>query len=312
MHTRDLSPWRHSHRFETGGEDGAARRTRVVLVLTLVTMVVEITAGTVFNSMALLADGWHMSTHAAAMGIAMAAYAFARRHADDPRFAFGTGKVGSLAGFASAAVLGLTALLMAWESVQRLLSVQVIAFAEALTVAVLGLVVNLVSAFILGGHGHGHGHGHDHDDHDHHHHDHNLRAAYLHVLADALTSVLAVAALLAGKAYGWWWLDPAMGLVGAAVIGRWAWGLLRQSGAVLLDMSGEDGMARSVRAAMEGDGETRVADLHLWQVGPGHLAAIVAVVAGTPRPVDYYRDRLAGLAGLSHVTIEVHSCAGSE
>lgn len=306
MHTRDLSPWRHMHRFETGREDAAARRTRMVLGLTLATMVAEIAAGTVFNSMALLADGWHMSTHAAAMGIATAAYAYSRRHADDPRFTFGTGKIGSLAGFGSAIVLGMTALLMAWKSGERLLAVQVIAFEEALAVAVLGLTVNLVSAAILGAHDHDHDDGHD------HHHDHNLRAAYLHVVADALTSVLAVAALLAGKYLGWWWMDPVTGFVGAAVITKWAWGLVRQSGAALLDMSGDEDIVRSIRAAIEEDGDSRVADLHLWQVGPNQWAAIVAVVAGTFRPVAYYRNRLAAVPGLGHVTVEIHACAGPD
>lgn len=292
----DPSPWAHSHRFESGREQGAERRTRLVVALTVVTMAAEIAAGLAFNSMALLADGWHMGTHAGALGIAVFAYAFARRHADDQRFSFGTGKVGPLAGFASAVLLGLVALLMVWESGQRLLTLQAIAFDEALAVAVLGLMVNLASAAILGHH--------DHD--DHHHHDHNLRAAYLHVLADALTSVLAIAALLLGKLVGWWWLDPAMGVVGAVIIARWAWDLMRGTGAVLVDHNDDAGLGERVRASIEGEADNRLSDLHLWRIGPGHWAAIVSVVTARPRPPAHYKALLSGLSELSHITVEVH------
>ena len=207
MHAHNLSLWRHSHHFQTGMEAAAERRTKIVVGLTVVMMIAEIAAGSLFNSMALLADGWHMSTHAGALGIAAFAYSFARKHADDPRFAFGTGKVGALGGFTSAVILGIVALLMVWESAGRLGSAQTIAFDEALWVAVVGLAVNLVSAAILGGHDHDH-------EHSHAHHDHNLRAAYVHVVADAFTYVLAIVALVLGKYLGWWWMDPLMGIVG--------------------------------------------------------------------------------------------------
>ena len=307
----DLAAWRHPHRFESGVEAAAERRTRIVVVLTVVMMVAEITAGTMFNSMALLADGWHMSTHAGALGIAAFAYGFARRHADDGRFAFGTGKVGALAGFTSAIILSIVALLMLWESVGRLMATQDIAFDEALVVAALGLAVNLVSAWILGGHGQDDHHDHDRDDHPHEHHDHhdhNLRAAYVHVLADALTSVLAIVALLLGKYLGWWWMDPAMGCVGALVIANWSWTLIRRTGSILVDHDDGGGLDKVVRRAIEADGDNRLSDLHLWRIGPGHWAAIVAVVTAQPRDADHYRALLAGIEGLSHVTVEVQRC----
>ncbi len=312
MHAEHLDRWTHSHRFETGGEAVAERRTRIVVGLTLAMMVVEIAAGVLFNSMALLADGWHMATHAGALGIAAFAYAYARRHADDPRFAFGTGKVGSLAGFASAVALAIVAALLIWESATRLLTVQVIGFDQALPVAVLGLVVNLASVAILGGHGHarspGHDHGHDHAGHDHDHsHDHNLRAAYLHVLADALTSVTAIAALLLGKYFGWWWVDPLMGIAGGAVIMVWAWGLMRQAGGTLVDIS-DAGLRREVIEAIEADADNKVTDLHLWRVGPGHWAAIVSLVTHTPRNVAHYRALLAPVHEISHLTVEIQTC----
>ncbi|BAE50038.1 CDF family Co(II)/Ni(II) efflux transporter DmeF [Paramagnetospirillum magneticum] len=307
-HVHDLTPWRHGHQYFSGGEAAAERRTLIVVALTVVMMVAEITAGTLFNSMALLADGWHMSTHAGALGIAAFAYGFARRHAEDGRFTFGTGKVGVLGGFASAIVLGMVALLMVWESASRLREVQTIGFDEALWVAVIGLVVNLVSALILGGDGHTHDHSHDHG-HDHHH-DHNLRAAYVHVVADAVTSVLAIVALLFGKYLGWWWMDPMMGLVGAAVIAKWSWGLMAETGAVLLDHSGDGSLEQEVRAAIEGDADNRLADLHLWRVGAGHWAAIVSIVTHQPQPPDYYKRLLAPVHELSHVTVEILPCVG--
>lgn len=310
MHVHDLAPWQHAHRFETGQENAAERRARIVVALTVAMMVAEIAAGMMFNSMALLADGWHMATHAGALGIAAFAYAFARRYADDRHFTFGTGKVGTLAGFASAVALGIMALLMAWESANRLMSTQTIAFDQALLVAAIGLAVNIASAAILGGHGHEHGHGHGHDDHGHHrgHGDHNLRAAYLHVLADAVTSVLAIAALLLGKYLGWWWMDPLMGLIGAAVIAKWAWGLMASTGAVLVDRSDDNDLTEEVRTAIESDADNRLADLHLWQVGPGHWAAIVAVVTATPRDPAHYKRLLAPVHELSHISIEVQPC----
>lgn len=304
MHRQDLSPFTHDHRFESGREAGAERRTRLVVALTLAMMVAEIVAGTLTNSMALLADGFHMSTHAAALGIAAYAYWYARRHADDRRYTFGTGKVGALAGFTSAILLGVVALGMIWESGSRLLETQTIAFDEALWVAVAGLVVNLVSAVILGHGDHGHDHGHDH----HHHDDHNMRAAYLHVVTDALTSVLAIVALLAGRHLGWWWMDPLMGVVGAAVILVWARGLLMHAGAVLLDRNDDVHLEQEIRDVLEtGDGD-RIADLHLWRVGPGHWAAVVSLVTDTPRQPDHYKDRLAVVHELSHVTVEIQPC----
>lgn len=302
MRQDDIAPWRHHHRFSSSGEAGAERRTRAVVVLTLVTMVAEIVAGSLTNSMALLADGFHMSTHAAALGIAAFAYWYARRHADDPRYTFGTGKVGALAAFTSAILLAVVAAGMVWESLSRLRETQVIAFDEALLVAVLGLAVNVVSALILG---RGQGHHHDHDHHHHHHGDHNLRAAYVHVITDALTSVLAIAALLAGRYAGWWWMDPVMGIVGAVVIVAWAIKLMTQSGTVLLDRNTDATLERQVLDAIEDDGESRVSDLHLWQVGPGHWAAVISVVTSQPREAEHYKDRLLTVHDLSHTTVEV-------
>lgn len=312
MHAHNLSRWQHSHHYQTGMEGVAERRTRIVVVLTVVMMIAEIVAGTVFNSMALLADGWHMSTHAGALGIAAFAYSFARKHADDQKFAFGTGKVGALGGFTSAVVLCIVALLMAWESVSRLATAQTIAFDEALWVAAIGLAVNLVSALILGGHGGEEGHGYHHEAHGHAHHDHNLRAAYIHVVADAFTSVLAIAALALGKVLGWWWMDPLMGVVGAVVIGNWAWGLMRKTASVLLDHSDDQILREEVRAAIEGDSDNRLSDLHLWQLGPGHWGAIVSVVTDAPQAPAHYKGLLAEVHELSHVTVEVHPCLGEE
>lgn len=286
----------HDHVFLGHGHDENARRTLWVVVLTAAMMVAEITAGLMFNSMALLADGFHMATHAGALGVAALAYAYARRHAQSRRYSFGTGKVGDLAGFASAVVLGLSALGIGWESTLRLLDPRPVAFGEATIVAVLGLVVNLVSAALLGG-GHHHGHGHDHGHHDH---DHNLRSAYLHVLADALTSVLAIAALLGGRYLGWVWLDPAMGLVGASVIAAWSWGLMRDTAAVLLDTS-DPGLEAEMREQVEGPGDARITDLHVWRVGPGAYAAIVSVVGMDAATV---RERLTPVHEIGHLTVE--------
>ncbi|GAO05551.1 CDF family Co(II)/Ni(II) efflux transporter DmeF [Anaeromyxobacter sp. PSR-1] len=335
MHLEELGPWTHGHAFGTAVEASGERRTRWVVALTLAMMVGEIAAGMVYGSMALLADGWHMGTHAAALGVAAFAYAYARRHAADPRYSFGTGKVGALGGFASAVGLAVVALLVLGESAVRLASPVAIRFDQAIGVAVLGLLVNLFSAFLLRDedHGHAHGHGdphdhdqhqhdhrehdhdHDHEEHAHGHHDpghvehrdHNLRAAYLHVLADALTSVLAIVALLAGRVLGWTWMDPVMGIVGALVIARWSVGLLRDTGAVLLDAEVAEGRRAAVRAALE-QGEDRVADLHLWRVGPRHLAAIVSVVSPAPRAPAEYKDRLRAFPDLVHLTVEVHAC----
>jgi len=306
MHDHALEDWRHDHVFLGADHARNERRTWMVIALTATMMVGEIAAGLAFGSMALLADGFHMATHAGALSITVLAYIYARRHARDARFSFGTGKVGELAGFASAVILGVIALLIGFESVVRLTRPVEIRFDEAIAVAVLGLVVNLVSARLLheGGHHHHHDHGHAHHHHDH---DHNLRAAYVHVLTDALTSILAIAALLAGRFYGWVWMDPLMGIVSAVVISRWSWGLMRGAGAVLLDMVPDPALADAVRARLETDGD-RVADLHLWRVGPGHDALIAAIVTDDPQPPATYEQRLHGLVPLSHVTIEVHRC----
>jgi cation diffusion facilitator family transporter len=312
MHSHTLDDWRHDHVFLGAAHDRNERRTWLVVGLTATMMVVEIAGGIAFGSMALLADGWHMSTHAGALAIAAFAYRYARRHARDPRFAFGTGKLGDLAGFASAVLLALIALLIGYESLVRVFQPVPIHYAEATAIAVVGLAVNLLSAWILGAghdHDHGHDHGHDHDhDHAHHdHHDHNLRAAFFHVMADALTSVLAIAGLLAAWGYGWTWLDPVIGIVGALVIAHWSWGLMRDAGAVLLDATPDGELAAELRERLE-HGDDRIADLHVWRVGPGHHAAIVALVSDTPQPVETYKARLADLARLSHVTVEVHRC----
>ncbi|KGM33465.1 CDF family Co(II)/Ni(II) efflux transporter DmeF [Inquilinus limosus] len=324
MHSHSLDAWRHDHLFLGADHDRNERRTRWVVALTAAMMVVEILGGLAFGSMALLADGLHMATHAGALGVAALAYGYARRHARDPRFAFGTGKLGDLAGFASALVLAVVSIGISWESIVRLLSPVAIAYDEAIAIAGVGLAVNIASAWLLHdgghrhghdhhhGHGHGHGrdhgHGHDHDDHHgHHDRDHNLRAAYFHVLADAVTSVGAILGLLAGRFYGWAWMDAVMGIVGGIMIARWSWGLLRDSGAVLLDTVPDPGLAESIRGRLETGGD-RIADLHLWRVGPGHAAAIVSLVSDRPLPPAQYKARLGGLSGLSHVTVEVNRC----
>ncbi len=296
----------HSHNFLGRAHDTHERRTRYVVALTAAMMVVEIAAGWLTGSMALLADGLHMATHAGALGVAALAYAFARKHAENRRFTFGTGKVGDLAGFASALVLALIALGIGVESFQRLLGPTHVAYTEALWIAVLGLGVNLASAWLLGGdHHHGRDHDHAGHDHDHGHHDHNLRSAYFHVLADALTSVLAIAALLAGLYLGWRWMDAAMGIVGAAVIARWSWGLLRDTGAVLVDASPNTGLEAEIREAIE-DADTRIVDLHVWRVGPGRYAAIVSLVSTAPLAPTAYAARVTIHDELVHVTVEPH------
>jgi cation diffusion facilitator family transporter len=323
----DLSRWQHPHHFATGAEARAERRTRWVVALTLVTMVAEIIAGWLTGSMALLADGWHMGSHVAALGLTAFAYRYARRRADDARFTFGTGKVSTLAGYTSALLLGVVALWMLVESTSRLAAPVVIRYTDAMIVAGLGLAVNLLSAWLLGddhhhhdhNHHHHHDDGHDHEGHDHEgdHHDaaghvdHNLRSAYLHVLADALTSVLALVALGAGSVYGWSFLDPLMGIVGAVVVGRWAWGLARESAQVLLDAEEHGDLAARIRAAIEADPDQQVADLHLWRIGPASRACILSIVSHQPLALEHYRERLALLIasdGLDHLTIELHQC----
>lgn len=307
MSTHDLNLWRHAHDFATEADHRAERRTRWVVGVTFVTMLVELAAGWLTGSMALMVDAWHMASHVGALGLAAFAYGFARRHAGDRRFTFGTGKVSALAGYTSALLLAVVAFWMAAESLQRLFHPVPIRYQEAMAIALLGLVVNLLSAWLLG-----HEHEHDHHAHGHdrepEHVDHNLKAAYLHVLADALTSVLAIAALAGGMLYGWSFLDPVMGMVGAAVVGRWAWGLARGSAAVLVDAEDHGEQERALRRLIEAEGDLDVVDLHLWRLGPASRACIVSLVSHAPRPVEYYRQRLAAVSGIDHLTVEIHEC----
>ena len=293
MHTHTLDKWQHSHDFSLIHDQGE-RKTTQVLVLTTITMVVEIVAGLAFGSMALLADGWHMGTHSAAFGITLFTYRYARIHERDSRFSFGTGKVSILGGFASAIALAVVALVMVLESIQRMIIPHAILFNQAITVAVLGLAVNIISVLLLQGR--------------HHHHDHNLKAAYLHVMADALTSLLAIVALTAGKAFGWVWMDPVMGVVGAAVIMKWSYGLLKETGAILLDGSIDEKTREEIRSAIESDADNRIADLHVWKVGPTHIAAVISLVTDDPKPPGYYKNLLKGMKVLSHVSVEVNPC----
>jgi cation diffusion facilitator family transporter len=312
-----MSTASHSHAFLGEGHDKNERRTWAVIVLCAVMMVAEIVGGLLFGSIALVADGLHMSTHASALLLAALAYRYARRHADDPRFSFGTGKLGDLAGFSSAIVLLMIAFLIGYEAVARLIAPVPISFTEAIPIAVLGLIVNIVSALLLSGGGHDHSHSHDHghshehvDDHSHEHahgtahRDNNMRAAIIHVLADAIVSVLVIAGLLLARTFGWLFMDPVAALVGAAVIASWSYGLIRDTGAILLDMNPDRGMAERVRATIERDGD-RLEDLHLWRLGPGHLGAIISVVTTKPRDAGHYRRLLRHFRNLSHVTVEV-------
>jgi cation diffusion facilitator family transporter len=305
MHAESMEGWTHDHVFLGADHARNERRARIVIALCCTMIVAEI-GGILFRSMALVVDGLHMSTHAAALLIAATAYAFARRRANDRRFTFGTGKFGDLAGFTSAIVLALIALLIAWESVARLIHPVPIAFNEAIPIAAVGLGVNLLSAWLLR------------DEHDHNHHDHghdhqhirdlNLRAAYVHVLADAAVSILAVIGLVIARELQWLWIDAAMGIIGAAVISNWALALMRAAGAVLLDIRPNAALVGSVRECLE-QGSDRIADLHLWRVGPGHNAVVATIVSHEPRAPSFYKERLANLPGLSHVTIEVERCA---
>lgn len=309
MHTQRLEWWQHEHVFGQDQVKAGERRTLLVVLLTAAMMVVEIVAGLAFGSMALLADGLHMGSHAAALGISVFAYVYARRRAGDPRYSFGTGKVNALAGFASAVLLVIFAAAMAWESIARLIDPVPIALDQALVVAAAGLLVNAVSAWILAAPGHhGHGrHAHDHGSHGHRH-DHNLRAAYLHVLADALTSLLAIFALLAAKFFATTWLDPVMGIVGAALVTRWSLGLLRETSRVLLDAQLPADSTERLRAAIEANGGDRVADLHLWSIGPGIQAAAIVVVSDAPGSPDHYRRLIPPGLKVVHATIEVQPC----
>ena len=301
MHSSTLRQWQHSHSFRVENTQGE-KRTKLVILITVIMMVVEISGGYMFGSMALLADGWHMGTHAAALSITVFAYIYARRHADNPKYSFSTGKVGVLGGFASAVVLGVIAIFMGGESLKRLFSPVSIQFNEAIWVAVIGLVVNLVCAYLLHAkHSHDHGH----------HHDHNLRAAYLHVLADALTSFLAIFALLTGKHFGWVWMDPGMGLVGAIVITRWSYGLLKDTSRILLDKEVNSELSAKIRSTIEADSDNLVADLHVWQVSPQYLSIIITVVTHFPKAPDHYKNLLKDIIGKAHISVEVQECQGT-
>jgi cation diffusion facilitator family transporter len=319
MHQHQLNHWQHSHNFARINHRGE-RGAKWVLLLTFVTMLVEIVAGTQFHSMALLADGWHMATHVMAFMIAIFAFRYSRIHQQDQTFAFSPAKVSVLAGFASSIALAMVALMMMAESAERLIMPQSIQFDEALWVAVAGLVINLLSALLLSDHDHGHSHGHTHHDHHghdhhdhhhHHHHDHNLRAAYLHVMADALTSVFAIVALLAGKYYGWIWLDSVMGFVGAIVILVWAWALIKETSPILLDQNIDEQYRQAIQDTLEEDGECRVVDMHLWRVSASHHAVIIGLVTQFPKSPSYYKILLNDFAHLDHITIEVNDCSES-
>jgi cation diffusion facilitator family transporter len=327
-HRHDLSPFHHSHAFGDGGEQARGRALLAVTIITLVTMVVELVAGYWSGSLALTADGWHMGTHAAALGGAVLALGWSRRAAGHQAFAFGGWKIEVLAAYTSALLLMAVAVGLAVDSVQALMAPRAIAYGEAMAVAALGLVVNLASVWLLSrggnapglatreqGHEHGaahHTHGHTHDHHHGHHdgHDHNYRGALLHVAADAFTSVLAIAALAGGLWWGWRWLDPVVALVAAAVIAQWSWGLIRDSGRALVDATAEAPLQQAVRAAIESDGDAKVADLHIWQVGAKAWAGAVSVVADRPLEASVYRQRLVSVQALRHLTIEVNCCTG--
>ena len=316
MHHRDFGGLKHDHVFGQDRELGAERRVRWVVLITAVVMVVEVVAGVAFGSMALLADGIHMATHALALGLAAVAYWITRRRAGDERFSFGTGKINALAGFTSALILLAVAFGMVWESVARWLDPVTIAYEQAIFVAVIGLLVNGASMLLLGDHDHDHHHHDDHDhDHDDHHHDHgaedtNRRAAYVHVLTDALTSVLAIAALAAGWAVGAAWLDPLVAILGAVLIARWAVGLIKTTSGVLLDLQAPEPLRARVRDAIMSDRDAEVADLHLWSIGVGRYAAEIMVIAAAPLPPETYKARLADLPQIVHIGVEVHRCPG--
>jgi len=309
MHTSSLREWEHAHTFGQEMKRPGESRTLVVIVLTAITMAAEIVAGLLFGSMALLADGLHMASHATALSINAYAYGYARRHAGSPRFSFGTGKVNALGGFTGAVLLATFAALMAWQSVHRLIHPMRIAFDQAIFVAVLGLVVNGISVVILDVRDRRHEHDAAHR--EGHHHDHNLRSAYLHVMADALTSVLAIGALLSAKYLGLAWMDPAVGIVGAILVARWSIGLLRATSDVLLDRQGPDRISDEIKASVEADQDSRVADLHVWSIGPSVYAAIIKVVAHKPSSPKEYKARIPRNLGLAHVSIEVCECAAA-
>jgi cation diffusion facilitator family transporter len=307
---------RHDHSFGQDKKRSGETRTVIVILITAAMMGIEIVAGLTYGSMALLADGLHMASHAAALSISAFAYYFARKRAHDQSFSFGTGKVNSLGGYTGAILLVIFALLMVSESVHRLVVPVEISFNQAIGVAILGLIVNGVSVFILGHeehHHHGHHHEHSDDGHDHHghHHDHNLRAAYLHVLADTLTSLLAIVALLAAKYYGWIWMDPIMGIVGAVLITKWSMGLLKQTSAVLLDQQGPDCLIKSVISRVKSlPCKAEIIDLHVWSIGPNIYSAAITIVADNENSASVFKSEIHDLTEIVHSTIEVHQWGG--
>jgi cation diffusion facilitator family transporter len=290
--------WCDQHCHLTYTHEANERRTKIVIVLTAVVMVIEITAGIAYGSMALLADGWHMASHASALSITALAYYFARRYSADPNFSFGTGKIGDLAGFSSALLLAFIALLMGYESILRFLTPVVISFNEAILVAVIGLIVNLLSAFILK-------ENHHHESRPHQHEDHNLKAAYLHVLADALTSILAIFSLLVGKYFNWIWMDPLMGLVGAFIIAKWSYGLMKETGKILLDMNLNKELVDDIRQTIESSGHDQLNDIHVWRTAPGYYFAILSLTSQKSFSPDHYKRILKHYPELKHVTVEV-------
>lgn len=302
MHIYNLSKWQHEHRFHRTDTHGERNTLRVIL-LTISMMFIEIVAGLLFGSMALLADGWHMGTHAGALGIAAFAYRYARRNSDNPDYSFGTGKVGVLGGFSSAVILLIIALLMGFESLRRILSPVPIQFDAAIGVALLGLLVNVVSAFILQS---GDRHSHEGEFDMRSHHDHNLKAAYFHVLADALTSLLAIVALTAGKFLGWVWMDPVMGIVGGLVIAKWSYGLLRDTSSILLDRGAHQETVAAIKSAIESDADNRVTDIHVWTVGSQQMSVILSIVTHFPRAPEHYKELLSDFKNLAHITVEIH------
>jgi cation diffusion facilitator family transporter len=315
MHTHSIEGFRHTHVFLGEAHARNERKTWTVIAICAAMMVAEIAGGVWFGSVALVADGLHMSTHAGALLIAALAYTYSRQYAGDKRFVFGTGKLGDLAAFTSAIALAMIALLIGYESLSRFFNPVPIAFNQAIPIAVVGLGINLLSAFLLReDHDHHHLHphhereqAHTHSERGLHHRDHNLRAAFVHVLADAAVSVLVIIGLVAGRQFGWNWMDPLMGLIATVVIMSWSWSLVRSAGAVLLDVSPDPALSAKIVARLEQCGD-RISDLHLWRVGPGHMAAIVSVVSDHPETSSAYKKRLSDLPGLSHLTIEVERC----
>ena len=304
MHKNLLKKWQHSHDFLIN-ETKSETKTQIVMILTAITMVVEIITGLMFGSIALLADGWHMTTHVAAFSITLFAYQYARKNVNNPKYTFGTGKVSILGGFASAVALAVIALVMALESGMRLFEPRLIQFNQAIGVAVIGLIVNLISAWLLQEH-----HDHHNHTHEHNHQDHNLQAAYVHVLADALTSVLAIIALCSGKFFGLIWMDAVMGIVGAAVIAKWAYNLIYDTGAILLDGATNKQTQLAIVSAIEEDADNRVTDLHLWHLNQEHLAGMISLVTHYPQPPEYYKNLIKHIPSLVHVLIEVNPCQG--